>query len=165
MLNIELYLLMDLDQDFDQDLYQDLDLDLGPDLELDNYVFQGHWRNSQWHGSLQSPFNVMSGKDQEPSSCAYNSLICELRKYWNCQKATLLQCHLKFCLISQNTNIALPTIWQKVKTLVLEWEISYFIFSNIGMDSKKKHKGIYHMYNDLNVITPTKKKPVVRLDY
>lgn len=30
------------------------------------------------------------------------------------------------------------------------------------MDSKKKHKGIYHMYNDLNVITPTKKKPVVR---
>ena len=31
-----------------------------------------------------------------------------------------------------------------------------------GIDSKKKLKGIYHIYNDLNVITPTKKKPVIR---
>ena len=34
-----------------------------------------------------------------------------------------------------------------------------------GMDSKKKQKGVYHLYSDLNVITPTKKKPVVRLVY
>ena len=33
-----------------------------------------------------------------------------------------------------------------------------------GMDSKKKQKGIYHLYSDLNVITPTKKKPVIRFN-
>merc|ERR1719167_268898 len=27
---------------------------------------------------------------------------------------------------------------------------------------KKKQKGIYHLYSDLNVITPTKKKPMFR---
>ena len=38
--------------------------------------------------------------------------------------------------------------------------IKKLLFS--GIDSKKKLKGIYHIYNDLNVITPTKKKPVIR---
>ena len=31
-----------------------------------------------------------------------------------------------------------------------------------GMDSKKKQKAVYSMYSDLNTITPTKKKPVIR---
>ena len=39
-------------------------------------------------------------------------------------------------------------------------KIKKLLFS--GIDSKKKLKGIYHIYNDLNVITPTKKKPVIR---
>ena len=30
------------------------------------------------------------------------------------------------------------------------------------MDSKKKQKAVYSMYSDLNTITPTKKKPVIR---
>ena len=32
------------------------------------------------------------------------------------------------------------------------------------MDSKKKQKAVYSMYSDLNTITPTKKKPVIRWD-
>ena len=31
-----------------------------------------------------------------------------------------------------------------------------------GVDSKKKQKAVYSMYSDLTVITPTKKKPVLR---